>query len=63
MLGIARSIIRSAGNVVPDLDHADTADTLEAMRDEPLVLAHAFHPHSVRTGSRTNVGMGARLVR
>ncbi|MFJ1751205.1 hypothetical protein ACIOJD_33995 [Streptomyces sp. NPDC088116] len=42
--GIARSIIRFTVNVIPDPDHADTADTLEAMRDEHLVLAHAVHP-------------------
>ncbi|WP_051798526.1 hypothetical protein [Streptomyces sp. NRRL S-337] len=41
--GIARSIIRFTVNVVPDPDHADTADTLEAMRNEHLVLAHAVH--------------------
>ncbi|KFK85206.1 hypothetical protein IX27_34965 [Streptomyces sp. JS01] len=34
--GIARSTIRFTVNVVPD-----TADTLEAMCDEHLVLAHA----------------------
>jgi hypothetical protein len=43
VLGIARSIIRFAVNVIPDPDHADTADTLETMRDERLVLAHAVH--------------------
>ncbi|CAL9676859.1 hypothetical protein [Streptomyces sp. enrichment culture] len=43
VLGIARSIIRFTANVIPDPDHPDTADTLEAMRDEHLVLAHAFH--------------------
>ncbi|SEB32142.1 hypothetical protein SAMN04490357_0257 [Streptomyces misionensis] len=43
VLGIARSIIRFTVNVIPDPDHPDTADTLEAMRDEHLVLAHAFH--------------------
>ncbi|MEU6184194.1 hypothetical protein [Streptomyces coeruleorubidus] len=43
MLGIAHSIIRFAVNVIPDPDHADTADTLQAMRDERLVLAHAVH--------------------
>lgn len=42
-LGIARSIIRFTVNVIPDPDHPDTADTLEAMRDEHLVLAHAVH--------------------
>ncbi|MEU5599253.1 hypothetical protein [Streptomyces sp. NPDC020298] len=41
--GIARSIIRFTVSVLPDPDHADTADTLEAMRDERLVLAHAVH--------------------
>ncbi|MEU1940473.1 hypothetical protein ACH49O_41415 [Streptomyces coeruleorubidus] len=41
--GIARSIIRFMVSVLPDTDHADTADTLEAMRDERLVLAHAVH--------------------
>ncbi|WP_327372404.1 hypothetical protein OG393_00040 [Streptomyces sp. NBC_01216] len=41
--GIARSIIRFTVNVIPDPDHPDTADTLEAMRDEHLVLAHAMH--------------------
>jgi hypothetical protein len=41
--GIARSIIRFTVNVIPDPDHADTADTLEAMRNEHLVLAHAVH--------------------
>ncbi|WP_345669844.1 hypothetical protein [Streptomyces similanensis] len=30
-------------NVIPDPDHPDTADTLEAMRDEHLVLARAMH--------------------
>ncbi|MFE1453405.1 hypothetical protein [Streptomyces olivaceoviridis] len=43
VLGIARSIIRFTVNVLPDPDHVDTADTLEAMRDERLVLAHAMH--------------------
>ena len=41
--GIARSIIRFTVNVIPDPDRADTADTLEAMRDERLVLAHAVY--------------------
>lgn len=41
--GIARSIIRFTVNVIPDPDRPDTADTLEAMRDERLVLAHAVH--------------------
>ncbi|MEU0744627.1 hypothetical protein [Streptomyces sp. NPDC006134] len=41
--GIARSIIRFTVTVVPDPDHPDTADTLEAMRDERLALAHAVH--------------------
>ncbi|MFD4002784.1 hypothetical protein [Streptomyces rubiginosohelvolus] len=41
--GIARSIIRFTENVVPDPEHPDTADTLEAMCDEHLVLAHAVH--------------------
>lgn len=41
--GIARSIIRFTVNVIPDPAHEDTADTLEAMRDEHLVLAHAVH--------------------
>ncbi|WP_432161522.1 hypothetical protein [Streptomyces sp. NRRL F-5630] len=44
MPGIARSIIRFTVNVIPDPDHADTAGTLEAMRDEHLVLVHAVHP-------------------
>ena len=43
VLGISRSIIRFAVNVIPDPDHADTADTLETMRDERLVVAHAVH--------------------
>ncbi|WP_327180381.1 hypothetical protein OG599_34930 (plasmid) [Streptomyces sp. NBC_01335] len=43
LLGIARSIIRFTANLIPDPDHPDTADTLDAMRDEHLVLAHAFH--------------------
>jgi hypothetical protein len=30
-------------NVIPDPEHANTADTLEAMRDERLALAHAMH--------------------
>ncbi|WP_405681932.1 hypothetical protein [Streptomyces sp. NBC_00057] len=42
-LGIARSIIRFTANVIPDPDDADTADTLETMRDEHLVMAAAFH--------------------
>ncbi|MEU6938649.1 hypothetical protein ABZ943_18370 [Streptomyces rubiginosohelvolus] len=37
--GIARSIIRFTVNVVPDPEHPDTADTLEVMCDEHLVLA------------------------
>ncbi|MFB1047352.1 hypothetical protein [Streptomyces chrestomyceticus] len=41
--GIARSILRFTANVLPDADHPDTAGTLEAMRDERLVLAHAVH--------------------
>ncbi|MFF3276043.1 hypothetical protein ACFYWU_34680 [Streptomyces chrestomyceticus] len=41
--GIARSILRFTANVIPDPDHPDTADTLETMRDERLVLAHAVH--------------------
>jgi hypothetical protein len=41
--GITRSIIRFTVSVLPDPDHADTADTLEAMRDARLVLAHAVH--------------------
>ncbi|WP_181140745.1 hypothetical protein [Streptomyces sp. Ru62] len=43
VLGITRSIIRFTADVIPDPDHVDTADTLEAMRDERLVLAHAVH--------------------
>ncbi|GHB32540.1 hypothetical protein [Streptomyces chryseus] len=58
-LGIARSIIRFVVNVfpapddedviiprwMPDADnpHGDTATTLETIRDEHLVLAHAMH--------------------
>jgi hypothetical protein len=49
VLGIARSIIRFAVNIIPDPDHADTADTLEAMRDERLVLAHTVRTESART--------------
>ncbi|WP_424571268.1 hypothetical protein [Streptomyces sp. CH-036] len=30
-------------NVIPDPEHPDTADTLEAIGDEHLVLAHAVH--------------------
>ncbi|MEV7082443.1 hypothetical protein AB0N88_28525 [Streptomyces sp. NPDC093516] len=41
--GIARSIIRFTASVIPDPDHPDTADTLEAMRDQHLVLTHAVH--------------------
>ncbi|WP_228974744.1 hypothetical protein [Streptomyces sp. DH12] len=42
--GIARSITRFVENVIPDPDgHGDTCATLEAMRDEHLVLAHAVH--------------------
>lgn len=41
--GIARSIIRFTVNVIQDPDDADTADTLEAIRDERLVVAHAVH--------------------
>ncbi|MFB6958058.1 hypothetical protein ACFCYB_13675 [Streptomyces sp. NPDC056309] len=40
---IAHSVIRFAMNVIPDPDRQDTADTLEAMRKERLVLAHAVH--------------------
>ncbi|MEU6957031.1 hypothetical protein [Streptomyces sp. NPDC045714] len=60
--GIARSIIRFTVNVIPDPEHPDTADTLETMCDEHLVLAHAVHSapgahrvHPVRTEVRTTV--------
>ncbi|MCI3220859.1 hypothetical protein [Streptomyces sp. NP-1717] len=60
--GIARNIIRFTVNVIPDPEHPDTADTLEAMRDEHLVLAYAVHSapgahrvHPVRTAMRTTV--------
>ncbi|MEU9983614.1 hypothetical protein [Streptomyces sp. NPDC050856] len=43
VLGIARSIIRFMVSVVPDPDHEDFADTLEASRDAHLALAHAVH--------------------
>jgi hypothetical protein len=46
-------------NVIADPDHADTATTLEAMRDQRLMLAHAVHSAPGRTGSRTTVGVGA----
>ncbi|MFF8732204.1 hypothetical protein ACF073_37925 [Streptomyces sp. NPDC015171] len=39
--GIARSIIRFMVSVVPDPDHEDFADTLEASRDAHLAVAHA----------------------
>ncbi|WP_143666875.1 MULTISPECIES: hypothetical protein [unclassified Streptomyces] len=49
-------------NVIPDPEYPDTADTLEAMCDEHLVLAHAVHSapgahrvHPVRTAMRTTV--------
>ncbi|MFJ8255397.1 hypothetical protein [Streptomyces sp. NPDC094466] len=48
--GIARGIIRFTVNVIPDPEHPDTADTLEAMCDQHLVLAQA-----VRTAMRTTV--------
>ncbi|WP_286259068.1 hypothetical protein [Streptomyces graminofaciens] len=51
--GIARSIIRFTVNVIPDPDHADTADSLETMRDERMVLPTPCTPLPVRTGSRT----------
>ncbi|MFF2226684.1 hypothetical protein ACFVV7_25610 [Streptomyces globisporus] len=41
--GIARSIIRFTVNVIPGPEHPGTADTLEAMCDGHLVLAHAVH--------------------
>ncbi|GGK31611.1 hypothetical protein GCM10011583_74310 [Streptomyces camponoticapitis] len=60
--GIARSIIRFTVNVIPDPGNPDTADTLEAMCDEHLVLAHSVHSapgahrvHPVRTAMRTTV--------
>ncbi|MFI8483979.1 hypothetical protein [Streptomyces rubrogriseus] len=34
--GLARSIIRFMVSVIPDPDHEDTADTLEALRDARL---------------------------
>jgi hypothetical protein len=42
-LGIAHTIIRFTVTLIPDPDHPDTADTLEAMREEHLALAHAMH--------------------
>ncbi|MFE0908147.1 hypothetical protein ACFW3Y_33550 [Streptomyces rochei] len=41
--GIARSIIRFVVSVIPDPGHEDTADTLEALRDARLTVAHAVH--------------------
>ncbi|CQR59336.1 hypothetical protein [Streptomyces leeuwenhoekii] len=41
--GTARRIIRFTVNVIPGPDHADTADALETMRCERLVLAHVVH--------------------
>ncbi|MFH8533507.1 hypothetical protein ACH4GE_34420 [Streptomyces tendae] len=42
-LGIARSIIRFMVNLILDPDHEDTANTLEALRDARLTVAHAVH--------------------
>ncbi|GAB1340759.1 hypothetical protein ACE1SV_73490 [Streptomyces sp. E-15] len=69
VLGIALSIIRFTVNAIPDAEHPDTADTLAAMRDERLVLAHAFHstpdahqqPHTVGVDALGSVG-GAEVV-
>ncbi|WP_050511995.1 hypothetical protein [Streptomyces rimosus] len=48
--GIARSTLRFTANVLPDPDpdHPDTADTLEATRDQRLILAHAVHQQAVQ---------------
>ncbi|MFI9230920.1 hypothetical protein [Streptomyces rimosus] len=46
--GIARSILRFTANVIPDPGRPDTADTLEAMRDQRLILAHAVHQQAVQ---------------
>ncbi|MGC4967791.1 hypothetical protein ACLQ2H_17510 [Streptomyces globisporus] len=49
--GIARSVIRFTVNVIPDPEHPDTADTLEAMCDGHLVLARGALRIAVRTES------------
>ncbi|WP_249492843.1 hypothetical protein [Streptomyces lavenduligriseus] len=54
-MGSARSIICFTANVITDPDHPDTADTLEAMCDEHLVLAHAFHSAPDARRYRTTV--------
>ncbi len=41
--GIARSILRFTANVIPDPGRPDTASTVEAMRDERLILARTVH--------------------
>ncbi|MFH8597499.1 hypothetical protein [Streptomyces rimosus] len=41
--GIAPSVLRFTTNVIPD-----TADTLEAMRDQRLILAHAVYQQAVK---------------
>ncbi|KOT48301.1 MULTISPECIES: hypothetical protein [Streptomyces] len=46
--GIAPSVLRFTTNVIPDPGHPDTADTLEAMRDQRLILAHAVHQQAVK---------------
>ncbi|MEU3188636.1 hypothetical protein ABZ707_31235 [Streptomyces sp. NPDC006923] len=42
-LGIARSILRFVVSVVPDPDFGEPTGTLEVMRFEHLVFAHAVH--------------------
>ncbi|GHF33208.1 hypothetical protein [Streptomyces fumanus] len=59
VLGIARSTIRFTANVIQDPDYPDTADTLEAMRDERWYWRTRSTPHPIPTGSRTTVEVGA----
>ncbi len=41
--GTAHSILRLTVNTIPDPHRPDTADALEAIRDQHLMLAHAVH--------------------
>ncbi|MGW9080497.1 hypothetical protein [Streptomyces kronopolitis] len=50
--GIARSIIRFVVSVIPDPDHEDTADTLEALRDARLAVLTRCTPYPMPTADR-----------
>ncbi|MET7435891.1 hypothetical protein ABZT16_44530 [Streptomyces flaveolus] len=60
--GTARSIIRFTANVIPDPDHPDTADTLEAMRAAGRLGAPGALHRMVLFGVAVRAGTGGAAV-